>query len=127
MARTPPYANMANTPPPAVGKKNRKKSQTAVFPWFSTPARVSAPARFSAPHKTSNFDKPLFELAPLTRIIYQSDSKPDHQRPGQKPGAIFLMGEFPTPWAKRVQNPHPRAYKNELKPDPGGIVLNYSS
>ena len=27
---------------------------------------------------------------------------------------------------KKVQNPDPRAYKNELKPHPRGIVLNYS-
>ena len=46
--------------------------------------------------------------------------------PGQNPRAIFLMGEFPTPGQKGVQNPHPRAYKNELKPHPGGIFLNYS-
>ena len=42
------------------------------------------------------------------------------------PGAIFLMGEFPTPGKKGVQNPTPRAYKNELKPHPWGIFLNYS-
>ena len=27
---------------------------------------------------------------------------------------------------KGVQNPHPLAYKNELKPHPQGIFLNYS-
>ena len=48
------------------------------------------------------------------------DSKPDHP-PGQ-----FLMGEFPTTWSKRVQNPHLWTHKNELKPHPKGIFLNYS-
>ena len=46
--------------------------------------------------------------------------------PSPPPPAIFLMGEFPTPRAKRVQNPHPRAYRNELNPTPGGIFFNYS-
>ena len=37
--------------------------------------------------------------------------------PGKPPGN-FLIGEFLTPGQKSVQNPHPRAYKNELKPHP---------
>ena len=35
--------------------------------------------------------------------------------PGQNPGNFF-DGQIPHPWAKRDPNPHPRAYKNELKP-----------
>ena len=41
--------------------------------------------------------------------------------PRAKPLGKFLMGEFPTPGQKGVQNPHPRAYKNELKPHPRDI------
>ena len=48
------------------------------------------------------------------------DSKPDHP-PGQ-----FFDGRIPTTWAKRVQNRHPWAHKNDLKPHPRGIFLNYS-
>ena len=32
------------------------------------------------------------------------NSKPDHP-PGQNPWAIFLMGEFPIPGKKKIQNP----------------------
>ena len=32
----------------------------------------------------------------------------------------FSMGEFPPPGKKKVQNPDPRAYKNEIKPHPWG-------
>ena len=46
-------------------------------------------------------------------------SKPDHPS-RQNPRTIFLIGEFPTPGQNRVQNPHPRAYKNELKPHSRG-------
>ena len=35
--------------------------------------------------------------------------------PRAKPGQFF-DGQIPHPRAKRVQNPHLRAYKNELKP-----------
>ena len=43
------------------------------------------------------------------------------------PPGNFFMGEFPTPWAKKkFKTPTPRAYKNELKPYPRGIFLNYS-
>ena len=45
------------------------------------------------------------------------NSKPDHPPSGKTLQAIFLMGEFPTPWAKKeFKTPTPRAYKNELKP-----------
>ena len=45
------------------------------------------------------------------------------------PRVIFLMGEFPTPGKKGVQNPTPRAYKNELKPHPWGIfsIIHYKN
>ena len=45
------------------------------------------------------------------------------------PRAIFLMGEFPTPGQKRVQNPHLRAYKNELKPHPPAFfsIIHYKN
>ena len=33
----------------------------------------------------------------------------------------FFDGRIPTPEQKRVQNPHPRAYKNELKPTSGAF------
>ena len=40
--------------------------------------------------------------------------------PGQNPQEMFLMGEFPTPRAKRkFKTPTHLAYKNELKPHPG--------
>ena len=39
------------------------------------------------------------------------------------------MGKFPTSVQKRFQNPHPRAYKNELKPHPQDIfsVIHYKN
>ena len=50
------------------------------------------------------------------------NSKPDNSPPPtQNPRAIFLMGEFPTPRAKKeFKTPIPRAYKNELKLHPRG-------
>ena len=43
------------------------------------------------------------------------------------PPGNFFDGRIPQPPGReRVQNPHPRAYKNELKPYPGDIFLNYS-
>ena len=43
------------------------------------------------------------------------------------PPGNFLMDEFPTPRAKKeFKTPTVRAYKNELKPHPGGIFLSYS-
>ena len=53
------------------------------------------------------------------------NSKPDHPPP-----PIFLMGEFPTPRAKRkFKTPTPRAYKNELKPYPGAFssIIHYKN
>ena len=49
-------------------------------------------------------------------VMYQSVpsltiSPPPRQNPGN-----FLIGKFPTPGKKRDPNPHPRVYKNELKP-----------
>ena len=41
--------------------------------------------------------------------------------PRAKPQGNFLDGRIPLPQGKeRVQNSHPRAYKNELKPRPRG-------
>ena len=39
------------------------------------------------------------------------------------------MGEFLTPGQKGVQNPNPRAYKNELKPHPRDIfsIIHYKN
>ena len=43
------------------------------------------------------------------------------------PPGNFFDGRIPhSPGKKRVENPHPRAYKNELKRHPRGIFLNYS-
>ena len=53
------------------------------------------------------------------------NSKPDHP-PRQNPLAIFWWANSPPPGKKGVQNPHPQAYKSELKPHPQGIFLNYS-
>ena len=54
------------------------------------------------------------------------NSKPDHPPWGKTPKQ-FLDGRIPhPPGKKKVQNPDPRAYKNELKPHPRGIFLNYS-
>ena len=42
----------------------------------------------------------------------------------------FLMGEFPiTPEQKRSSKPHPRAYKNEVKPTPGAFfsIIHYKN
>ena len=55
----------------------------------------------------------------MFRAYVSVSSKPDHP-PGQIPRAIFLMGEFPPPGQKQLQNPHPHAYKNEPKPHPWG-------
>ena len=53
------------------------------------------------------------------------NSKPDHP-PGQNPQAIFWWANSPPPGQERSSKPHPQAYKNELKPHPWGIFLNYS-
>ena len=43
------------------------------------------------------------------------------------PFGNFFDGRIPHPPGKQgVQNPHPWAYKNKLKPHPQGIFLNYS-
>ena len=68
------------------------------------------------------------QIASRAHILYgiyvSVNSKPDHPAPPeQNPRAIFLMGEFPTPWAKKSSKPPPRAYKNELKPYPRGYFL----
>ena len=53
------------------------------------------------------------------------NSKPDHP-----PRAIFLMGEFPTPRAKKeFKTPTPRAYQNDLKPHPRAFfsIIHYKN
>ena len=43
------------------------------------------------------------------------------------PPGNFFAGRIPhTPGKKEFKTPTPRAYKNELKPQPRGIFLNYS-
>ena len=65
----------------------------------------------------------FYILGETKNVHYVSvSSKPDHP-----PWAIFVMGEFPTLRAKKeFETSTPRAYKNELKPHPRGIFLNYS-
>ena len=51
--------------------------------------------------------------------MYQSI--PSLPIPRAKPPGNFLMGEFPTPRAKKeFKTPTPRAYQNQLKPQPRG-------
>ena len=46
--------------------------------------------------------------------------------PGKTPGQLFGWANSPPPGKKEFKTPTPRAYKNELKPIPGSIFLNYS-
>ena len=57
-------------------------------------------------------------------VNVSNNSKPDHP-----PRAIFLWANSPPPGKKGVQNPHPRAYNNELKPHPWGIfsIIHYKN
>ena len=54
------------------------------------------------------------------RVMYQSIPSLTIPPPWAKPLGNFFDGRIPHPRAKRVQNPHPRAYKKELKPHPQG-------
>ena len=59
--------------------------------------------------------KPIHGQKRLTYHNVSVNSKPDHP-----PGQFFGLANSPPPGQKRVQNPTPRAYKNELKPHPRG-------
>ena len=49
-----------------------------------------------------------------------------NSKPYHPPGQFFWWANSPSPGKQRVQNPHPWAYNNKLKPHPQGIFLNYS-
>ena len=54
------------------------------------------------------------------------NSKPDHAPRAKPPGNFFDRRIPHPPGKKEFKTPTPRAYKNDLKPHPGGIFLNYS-
>ena len=58
--------------------------------------------------------------APFYNDNVSVNSKPDNPPPQQNPRAIFGWANSPPPGKKGVQNLHPRAYTNELKPHPRG-------
>ena len=50
----------------------------------------------------------------------------DWPSPRAKPPGNFFDGRIPHLPGKKSSNPPPPAYKNELKPHPRGIFLNYN-
>ena len=53
----------------------------------------------------------ICKVLQFIKVMYQSIPSLTTPPPGQNPWAIFLMGEFPTPWARK-----------EFKPPPPGLI-----
>ena len=106
-----------------ISLKSIRPNKTAIISekkdWYISPTRA----------RTFSFTT----LWPLVqRIMYQSvPSLTIHSPPPpQNHRAIFLMGKFPIPRAKKeFKTPTPWAYKNELKPHLWGIssIIHYKN
>ena len=62
---------------------------------------------------------------PPGQFFWWVNSPPPGKKGVQNPPGNFFDGWIPHPRAKK-EFKTPRAYKNELKPHPRGIFLNYS-